>query len=125
MPLGVRYDMDKEEKQQLIEQKDGPAVDTAVESRHADTVKKDTRAKYNTFALLSIVFALAGWVILSFDGKLALAVSVISFILGCFGLKASTRTWRNTAITSIVASAVLMVVLSAFLIVIFVGLNSV
>ena len=125
MPLGVRYDMDKEEKQQLIEQKDGPAVDTAVESRHADNVKKDTRAKYNTFALLSIVFALAGWVILSFEGKLALAVSVISFILGCFGLKASTRTWRNTAITSIVASAVLMVVLSAFLIVIFVGLNSV
>lgn len=82
------------------------------------------RAKYNKFALMGILLTLAAWITLSFNGKIALALSIVSFISACFGLKASTRSYRTTSITAIVASAVLMVVLSAFLIVIYIGLES-
>ena len=140
--------MDKEQNKQPIEQTEQisvPEVDTTADvassapgnggdpdggiagmrPETAPVIKKDSRAKFNKFALLSIILTLAAWVVLSFEGKVALGISVFAFILGCVGLKSSTRTWRNTAITAIVASAVLMVVLSAFLIVIFVGLNAV
>lgn len=81
------------------------------------------RKKFNKFALLGILLAVAAWVILTFNGQVALGFAVVSFICACVGLKASTRTWRNTAITALVASAVLMIVLSAFLTIIYVGLK--
>lgn len=84
----------------------------------------DHRAKYNTLALAGIILAVAAWIVLSFNGEIALGLSIASFVSACLGLKASTRAWRNTAITAIVSSAVLMVVLSAFLIVIYIGLDS-
>lgn len=83
------------------------------------------RAKFNKFALFAILLAIVAWVILSFNGKIALGISVAAFLSACFGLKASTRTWRNTAITAMVASAVLLIVLAAFMIVIYVGLNAI
>lgn len=89
-----------------------------------NSAKTDSRAKYNYFALGGIALAVAAWVVLSFKGEVSLGLSIASFISGCLGLKAATRAWRNTAITAIVSSAVLMVVLSAFLIVIYIGLDS-
>lgn len=89
-----------------------------------DQCPRDTREKYSTLALAGIILAVAAWVVLSFKGEVALGLSIASFISACFGLKASTRAWRNTAITAIVSSTVLMVVLSAFLIVIYIGLDS-
>ncbi len=97
------------------------------DSAHGDTEGRephDPRSKYNIFSLLGILLAVAAWIMLSFKGEIALGLSIASFICACFGLKASTRSWRNTAITAIVSSAVLMVVLSAFLIVIYIGLDS-
>lgn len=84
---------------------------------------KDKRAKYNKFALIGILLAIASWVILTFNGQVALGCSAVALICGCAGLKSSTRSWRNTAITAVVASAVLLIVLSAFLILIYVGLK--
>lgn len=86
---------------------------------------KNSRAKFNKFALFAILLAVAAWVILSFDGKIALWVSGASFLSGCFGLKASTRTWRNTATTALVASGVLLIVLAAFMFVMYVGLKAI
>ena len=83
------------------------------------------RAKYNKFALFGILLTIAAWITLYFNGQVALGLSIVSFISACFGLKAASRPYRNTAITAIVASAVLMVVLSAFLIVIYIGLQSI
>lgn len=91
----------------------------------SDSIDNNKRAKFNKFALFAILLAIAAWIILSFNGKIALGVSAAAFLSGCFGLKASTRTWRNTAITAIVASAVLLIVLAAFMIVIYVGLNAI
>lgn len=99
-------------------------TDVAAEQTAAGEVR-DSRVKFNYLALTAIIAAFVAWVLLSFNGKIALAVSVFAFVSGCFGLKASTRSWRNTAITAIVASAVLMVVLTAVLIVLYVGLKSI
>lgn len=85
----------------------------------------DSRKKFNTFALISILLTIAAWIILSFEGDVALGVSVVAFVAGCIGLRASKQVWRNTAITSLVASAVLIVVLVAFKIVFYIGLNAI
>lgn len=88
-------------------------------------VEKSHRSRYDKFAFLSIILTVVAWIILSLEGRVALAVCVAAFVLGCIGLKSRSRVWKNTAITSLVASAVLMVVLSAFMIVLFIGLNSI
>ena len=85
----------------------------------------DSRKKYNTFALIAILLTVAAWVILSFEGDIALGVGVVAFVAGCVGLRASSQAWRNAAITSIVASSVLIVVLVAFKIVFYIGLNAI
>lgn len=87
--------------------------------------KTKRRRKFDVLALVSIILAIAAWILLSFDGPIALGTSIAAFICACFGLKATTRSWRNTAITAIIASSVLLVVLTAFLIVLYVGLESV
>ena len=91
----------------------------------SESPDKNNRVKFNKFALFAILLAVGAWVILSFNGKVALWVSGAAFLSGCFGLKASTRTWRNTATTALVASGVLLVVLAAFMFVMYVGLKAI
>lgn len=85
----------------------------------------DKRKKFNAFAFISILLTIAAWIILSFEGDVALGVSVVAFVAGCIGLRASKQVWRNTAITSLVAASVLIVVLVAFKIVFYIGLNAI
>lgn len=89
------------------------------------TKAKEPMTVYDRLAMLSVVVTIIAWVVLSFNGVVALIISALAFTGACFGLKASRRLSRNVAITSIVASSVLMVVVGAFLIVIYVGLSSV
>ena len=98
-------------------------ANTAPEPQAANTADAHGHSR-NRFALISIIITVIAWVILSLNGIAALCIAVIGFITACFGLKAATRAWRNTAVTSIVASSVLIVVVSAFMIVIYIGLNS-
>ncbi len=90
-----------------------------------DVKTKEPLNVYDKLAMISIVVTIIAWVVLSFNGVVALIVSSLAFVGACFGLKASRRLSRNVAITSIVASSVLMVVVGAFLIVIYVGLSTV
>ena len=76
-------------------------------------------------AALAAVLALMAWFVLCFNGYAALAVGIAAFVAGILGLKAHTRPWRNVATTAMIASGVVMVVISAFLVVIFWGLSSI
>lgn len=76
-------------------------------------------------AALSAVLALCAWVTLCFNGYAALALGIAAFVSSILGLRAATRAWRNLATTALIASGVIIVVLAAFLIVIFWGLNSI
>ena len=98
--------------------------DTATPEQQTAKTADTQGCSRNRFALISIIITVIAWVILSLNGIAALCVAVAGFVTACFGLKAATRAWRNTAVTSIVASSVLIVVISAFLIVIYIGLNS-
>lgn len=76
-------------------------------------------------AAAGAVLALAAWVTLCFNGYAALGVGLAAFAACIPGLHAHTRAWRNLATTALIASGVIIVVLTAFLIVIFWGLNSI
>lgn len=83
-------------------------------------------ANWHTWmAALAAVLAIAAWVVLCINGYAALGVGVCAFVTACLGLHAHTRPWRNLATTALIASGVVLVVLAAFLIVIFWGLNSI
>lgn len=90
-----------------------------------DTDKRVPLSIYDRLAMLSMIVALVAWIALAFDGVVALIVATLAFVAACFGLKGARRLSRNVAITSIVASSVLMVVVGAFLIVIYIGLSAV
>ena len=109
-----------DENKTYQEPETGVAAEPAEKAPTADKSKK-----FRFFALAGIILAVIAWIVLSFDGRVALGICIASFICSCIGLKAKNRTWRNTGITALIASSVLMVVLSAFLIVIFIGLNSI
>lgn len=104
---------------------------TTTENKQADlTPAANTaavrHATWHTYmAAIATVLAVAAWVVLSINGYAALALGSASFAAACLGLRAHTRSWRNLATTALIASAVIMVVLAAFLIVIFWGLNSI
>lgn len=76
-------------------------------------------------AAVAAVLAIAAWVVLCFNGYAALGVGLCAFVAACLGLHAHTRPWRNLATTAMIASGVVLVVLAAFLVVIFRGLNSI
>lgn len=69
--------------------------------------------------LLSLLLAIASWLVLAYStGYAALVVAFLSILTGAFGCHRPRGGWRNTAITAIIASAVLVVVVISFLIVI-------
>ncbi len=76
-------------------------------------------------AALAAVLALGAWLVLCFNGYAALGVGLAAFVAGILGLRAHTRPWRNVATTAMIASGVVLVVISAFLVVIFWGLSAI
>lgn len=80
------------------------------------------RARFSKYAVIGIILAVIAWIALSFEGRIAWAISVLAIISSCIGLKAPSRTLRNTAITALVASSVLLIVVSAFLLVFLIGI---
>ncbi|MDE6310758.1 MAG: hypothetical protein K2L96_02970 [Muribaculaceae bacterium] len=74
--------------------------------------------------LLSLVLAVAAWVTLAYStGYYAMCVAGASIITAIFAVRRKTGAWRNVAITALIASAVLIVVVAAFLIVLKIGLE--
>lgn len=76
-------------------------------------------------AVISAVLTVGAWVAGGFNGILAIILCVAAIVAGSFSLKSRRHGIRNTAITSIIAAAVLLVVVSAFLMVIYIGLKSI
>ena len=102
-----------------IEDKDKntePAAERAARTNNTD----------RTLAWVSVALAVVSWILLLFsNGYVALGVGIAAFVAGVLGLHAHTRAWRNLATTALIAAGVILVVLAAFLIVIFWGLNSI
>lgn len=98
----------------------------AAEPQQAAVTAAAPSANWHTWmAAVAAVLAIAAWVALCVNGYAALGVGVCAFVAACLGLHAHTRSWRNLATTALIASGVILVVIAAFLVVIFWGLNSI
>lgn len=72
--------------------------------------------------IAAFFLAVGAWLALAYStGYLAMAVAAAAIIVGAFGCRRRCS-WRNLAITSIIASMVLIVVVAAFIIVLKIGL---
>lgn len=96
-----------------------PDKTTAATEAH---VVKATRSPLA--AWLAVALTLTAWALLmALNGYVAMAVGAAAVVVGFIGLPGRSRAVRNLAITAIIASTVLIVVLLAFLIVIKIGLG--
>lgn len=113
----------------MNDEKNIPQAETpvphAAEAPKAVAAAAPAAGWYTWMAALAAVLAIAAWVALCFNGYVALGVGIAAFVAGVLGLHAHTRVWRNLATTALIAAGVILVVLAAFLIVIFWGLNSI
>lgn len=80
--------------------------------------------RWCTLAICSIVVTVIAWIAANLNGYVAMVAAAVGILLGAMALKSHRHGVRNTAITSIIAAAVLLVVLAAFMIVIYLGLKS-
>ncbi len=86
--------------------------------------EKKTVAQRHLWVWLAVVFALVAWILLAwFDGYTAMAVAAAGIVVGFIGTRHSSLAMKRLAITAIIASTVLLVVVAAYLIVLKVGLS--
>lgn len=111
----------------MSENHDIPATEAPEhKAESAAAAATSPRAGWHTWmAAAAALLAIVAWVALCFNGYTALATGVAALIAAILGLHAHTRAWRNLATTALIAAGVLIVVLTAFIIVIFWGLNSI
>lgn len=96
---------------------------TAPQADTAPPVTTPAEKKSGWMPLAAIVLAVAAWITLArATGYAAMAVAAAAIIVGAFGCRRRAGAWRNVAITAIIAAAVLIVVVLAFIIVLNIGL---
>ncbi len=77
-----------------------------------------------TLAWVSLALALLAWVILiRFNGYVALGTAIASAVCGFIAMPRRSANIKRLAITAVIASIVLIVVVSAYLVVIKIGLS--
>ena len=72
--------------------------------------------RYAWFAVASLLACIAAWIVATIDGFATVAVCVAAIVLGAISLRSRRHIVRNTAITSIIAASILLVVIVAFII---------
>lgn len=94
----------------------------------AETAEKQPSSEKKRFvwlAIASIFITIGAWISAGYNAWCGLALCAAGIVTGVLALKSHRHSVRNTAITSIIAATVLLVVVAAFLIVIYIGLKSV
>lgn len=99
-----------------------PASETP-EQMADDDVQAAPR-KSGVWPIVAFVLAAAAWIALAWNGYVALGISFVALVASFIAIRRRRGAWRNLAITSLIASGVLFVIVTAFIIVIFVGLKS-
>lgn len=109
--------MDKENKNIPQTEHDRPEQNTSSTKRRGPAI-----------AWVALALAVIAWVILMWGrdtgtGYIALAIAALGVAAGFWGASGSRPATRRLAIAAIIASAVLVVVLASFIIVIELGMN--
>ncbi len=98
-----------------------PSTATATATADAAPV----RGRFVWLAVASIFLTVISWICAGYNAWAAIVVAAVAIVAGALALKSHRRGVRNTAITSIIAATVLLVVVAAFLIVIYIGLKAI
>lgn len=117
---------------------DTPATETgAPETQPVETPSAETTPaeapqpwpsesrRFVWLAIGSILLTILSWICAGANAWVAIGLSAVAVVIGAMALKSHRHSVRNTAITSIIAATVLLVVVAAFLIVIYIGLKSI
>lgn len=98
-------------------------IQPTTESTEPRTVEPAYRSP--AMAWVAVGLTLLAWALLmTVNGYAAMAVAAVGVAAGFMAMPGRSRAARNLAITAVIASLVLLVVLAAFIIVIKVGLQS-
>lgn len=73
------------------------------------------RRRYAWFAIFGLVAGIAAWIVSAIDGFAAIVSGIVAIVLSACALGSHRGVVRNTAITVIIGSAVLVVVVAAFI----------
>lgn len=96
----------------------------STEDKIKDEKAAQTPSSEMWYAIASIAFTFAAWCFAAFNAWAAIGLSAIAIALGVTGKKCPGRAMHNIAIGAIIAATVLLVVVAAFLIVVYLGLRS-
>lgn len=91
-------------------------------------IKKETvtpgASHKHAWVWFAVLLALIAWVLLAwFNGYAAMAVAAAGIVIGFIGAHHSSLAMKRLAITAIIASTVLLVVVAAYLVVLKIGLS--
>ena len=89
-----------------------------------DATENHVPAWHSYFAIAALILAIVAWAVLLWsNGYVACAVAAVAVVCGFLGAHAGHGALRNAAVTAIIAGVVLLVVVSAFLVVLKIGLS--
>lgn len=81
-------------------------------------------AHQHAWVWISVILALIAWALLAWvNGYTAMAVAATGITVGFIGTRRSSLAMKRLAITAIIASTVLLVVVTAYLVVLKIGLS--
>lgn len=86
------------------------------ENQPQTDIKPAEPRRYAWFAVLSLLMCVAAWIAATISGFTTLGIGAVAIVIGACALRSHRHVVRNTAITSIIATAVLLIVVGAFII---------
>lgn len=88
-------------------------------SMSADTqpVTPTEKRRYTWLAVISLILCVTAWFVATVNGPATIGIGVAAIVSGAFALGSRRPVVRNTAITSIIATSVLILVVGAFILV--------
>lgn len=94
------------------------------EKKVEDQAQAPRTGSHTAWVWCAVMLALIAWAVLAWaNGYVAMAIAATGIIAGFVGVRHSSLAMKRLAITAIIASTVLLVVVAAYLIVLKIGLS--
>lgn len=109
----------------MTKEKDQDIIPEEIENAGAEQPAEHESHSFVWLAVVSILLTVASWISAGWNAWVAIGLCSLAVVVGAFALRSHRHSVRNTAITSIIAATVLLVVVAAFMIVIYLGMKAV
>lgn len=103
------------ETTQDLQTPESPVGSPAEEGNANPSTAQKEKRRYPWLGILSLLLCIAAWVAATKSGYATLGIGAAAIVAGAFALGSHRPAIRNTAITSIIATAVLLLVVGTFM----------